>query len=272
MSANASPRTKFSRPVRKGRDSIPPTSMPGNWGELSVSPSSRSTSQIGKPSSSAVLVDTDNTPEASSGSVLKGDVWESISTLDILPNRPPATSHVLIPQEVPLAKRASAEVFDWGNHEVSPKENPLPQDKVEPLFHFTDIVSGTITDSEVKLQEQQQSNDNLVDFEESIPAFPYTQQPLPVSANSPAIIPQKEKNTPLDITTPEIPTAELNVNETSLPDITDRIETTTTAANSPQKNELDGLPPTEKKRKPFKMKILVGKDMKSLAVQDVGVF
>ncbi|KAG2193999.1 hypothetical protein INT47_005001 [Mucor saturninus] len=283
LTANASVRPKFSRPARKGRDSIPPANMPGNWGELSNSPSSRATtvspSQNVKPSSSAVLVDTDNIPETSSGPTLKGDVWESIGTLDIMPSRPSTASHVLIPQEVPLTKRASAEVFDWSNHEVLPKE-PLVQDKAEPLLHFVNTVPGTITDTEIKMQEQQQSNDNLVDFEESIPSFPYPQPvstpPISVGIDSPGVLsanipqPQEEKNTLPKITTPEIP-AELIMNESSLTDITSHIETTTPAPSSPQpppKNEIDDSSITEKKRKPFKMKILVGKEMKSLAVQD----
>lgn len=270
ISANASPRdTKFSRPSRKGRDSVPPANMSNNWAELINSPpfsaASTSPNQNVKPQS-AVLVDTDNFSEISSNS--KGDVWESISTLDISPTRPPTASQVLIPQEAPSSKRVSVEVINWDmdSSEELPKEN-TPKENMIDSFRFVEEVAGTITEAEKKSKEQQQSNDNLVDFEALIPTFSYPQPIIPVSIASklsPDNIPELE-NLPIDITpvTNESNMAESSFNNTNHSDAI--------APDSPKQDNLDTSIRPEKKIKLYKKRIPVAGVLVPFSVQEVSL-
>lgn len=293
LSANASNmprRTTFSRPNRRARESIPPATMSGNWGEYTNSPPSRvittSPSQNAIKPQSAILVDTDNVPDIPSKPTTKGDVWESISTLDITPT----ANHVLIPQEASVTKKAPTEIIDWNSNELlAPKE----EEDISNLFHFTDTITGTITDAEIKIKEQQHNNDNLVDFEGLIPSFSYSQpmaSPILPFVNTPAVasydIPQNDDSSVLDeiciskpiifnesnLTESKVVT-ELMENNVTKPMENKVTEPTETTIGSPPHDNIDSSLLTDGKRrvKPVKITIMVEGEKHYLCIQDVSM-
>lgn len=116
------------------------------------------------------LIDTTNMNSTPSRPILKGDVWESISSLDIPATR--STEHaVLVPQgatATTTTKQSSTplptEIGDWsplGSDSSKEQENT-------PTFRFQETISGTVTEEELLQGAEARKNDNLVDFEDLI--------------------------------------------------------------------------------------------------------
>ena len=127
-----------------------------------------------------MLIDTDNTPAFPSRQVFKGDVWDSLSSLDLVPK-----SQLLAPQGATSVTKPSAETtastatdtLDWSliSGEVS-NEGQVEGDE----YCYQPTISGTVTDEELQLEKQAREKDNLVDFD-SMFASPFPNSTTPKS-------------------------------------------------------------------------------------------
>ncbi|CAO3648528.1 unnamed protein product [Mucor hiemalis] len=191
------------------------------------------TSATAAPVSDFQLIDTTNLNATPSRPILKGDVWESISSLDI-PTTSSAQHAVLVPQGATATMQSSVsiptEIGDW---------SPLGSDssKEQDTFRFQETIVGTVTEQEVLDEAETRKNDNLVDFEDLIsssapvisPNFSNSvlASPLPSNRNIASDLLNMEQ---IDTTTASIPA---HANTTITPDIAADPAKTASTVTSP---------------------------------------
>ncbi|GAA5796561.1 hypothetical protein HPULCUR_001933 [Helicostylum pulchrum] len=171
---------------RRSTFSRPPTSSAnkhtvGNWGEFANNPGPvpqattttattiSTTTNATNTNDSISLIDTTNSPNVPSRPVLKGDVWESIGTLEIPDHNSYTTSSskVLVPQEASASRIMPVEVLSYSNGDA----NYAFESNVDSssLVRFSELISGTVSNAEIEIQKQASEADNLVDFGDLIP-------------------------------------------------------------------------------------------------------
>lgn len=148
-----------------------------------------------------MLIDTDKFAPARPQ--LKGEVWESISSLGVPSVTRPLSSQMLIPQEVnhqPIKPQPSSpkqqqqaatttsahtiEVMNWSDHNSSQENHGSA---IGDLFHFTERQPGTITQTELDMQAETQAQDTLINFEDFLTCA------SPITPASPALSQQQQQ-------------------------------------------------------------------------------